>query len=395
MKVALVHDWLTGLRGGEKCLQAFVRMFPEADIFTLLHVPGTTDPIIDSKVVQTSFLQRLPNAPKIYRAMLPVYPLAVRGLDLSGYDLVVSLSHAAVKNVRVPTGVPHFCYCFTPMRYIWDQVQAYLGAGAYAAWPLVAALRRWDVAGSTGVTQFVAISDFVAARIRRFYGRRASVIYPPVDTSWITPAEPGERGDAFLYAGALVPYKQPDLVVDTFTQLGEPLVVVGTGPEKRKLEARAGKNVYFAGHATQAELAQFYRGARALIYPGVEDFGMVPVECMAAGRPVIAQSKGGLGETVIGLNYWDKQALAVNEATGVFLPRGHRRNEKAMLSEAVQYFCAHEQEFDPFVCRQRAEQFSPFRFFNGWDVLLKSHGLPGIDVERLAGGAGDLRVANA
>ncbi|MFM1849081.1 MAG: hypothetical protein RL417_2555, partial [Pseudomonadota bacterium] len=162
MKVAIIHDWLTGLRGGERCLQAFLEMYPEADIFTLVHVPGSTAPEIDARVKETSFLQKLPGVRRYYRALLPLFPRAIRSFDLSGYDLVVSLSHAAAKNVQVPQGTLHLCYCFTPMRYIWDQVGVYFGRFTPLLWPIIRALRSWDRRGSKGVDHFIAISDFVA-----------------------------------------------------------------------------------------------------------------------------------------------------------------------------------------------------------------------------------------
>ena len=221
MKVALVHDWLTGMRGGERCLQAFLSLYPDADIFTLVHIPGATNAQIDRRVKQVSFLNRIPGIGHLYRMFLPLYPLAIGQFDFAGYDLVVSLSHAAAKNVHVPQGVRHFCFCFTPMRYVWDQSRQYFGRLTPFLWPVISALRSWDRARSSDVSQFAAISRFIAARIRCYYGRRAKVIYPPVDTAWITTVE-GEAPvipatPAFLYAGALVPYKRVDLVVRPLT----------------------------------------------------------------------------------------------------------------------------------------------------------------------------------
>jgi glycosyltransferase involved in cell wall biosynthesis len=239
------------MRGGERCLEAFLCIYPDADIFTLVHVPGTTSPQIDSRVRVTSFLSRIPGIKRLYKAFLPLYPLAARSFDLSGYDLVISLSHAAAKNVRVPEGVQHVCYCFTPMRYIWDQAAAYLRGVKYlCALPLITLLRRWDTNGSQRVSHFVAISTFISARIRRFYGRGSTVIAPPVrmsdEVSFGLTSEEAAFFDRhpepfFLCAGALVPYKKIDVAVKAFNQLSPPLWVVGGGPERdRPFESLAG-----------------------------------------------------------------------------------------------------------------------------------------------------------
>jgi glycosyltransferase involved in cell wall biosynthesis len=375
MRVALVHDWLTGLRGGEKCLRAFLDIYPDADIYTLLHVPGSTDARIDARVKGASFLQKMPGARRCYRAFLPLYPLALRSLRLDGYDLVISLSHAAAKNVHVPRGAYHICYCFTPMRYIWDQAREYLGAAAPVLWPAVKALRAWDLRGSAGVDLFVAISSFVAARIRCFYGRRAEVIYPPVDTSWIRPAAGEGRGAAFLYAGALVPYKRVDLVVEAFNRTGAPLWIVGGGPQEARLRKAARGNIVFWGHVSDSELARIYRSCRALIFPAIEDFGLVPVECMAAGRPVIGMDGGGLRESLSGLRFWGKDPLDVGGSSGVFIQRRLAAPLDALL-DALAFFSAHEEEFQSSVCVARAGLFGPERFYSEWRALAARVGLP-------------------
>lgn len=372
MKVALVHDWLTGLRGGERCLQAFLHLYPQADIFTLLHVPGSTDKLIDARVKETSLIQRLPFARKLYRLCLPLYPYAVRQFNFTGYDLVISLSHAAAKNITVPRGTLHVCYCFTPMRYVWDQARFYFGGATPLLWPLIKTLRAWDVRGSEGVDAFVAISDFVAARIRCFYGRDATVIYPPVETSWIEPASPGSAGEAFLCAGALVPYKRLDRVVHAFNLLGEKLWIVGRGPEEKRLRAMARSNIEFFGHVPDQELANFYRRCRALIFPGVEDFGLVPLECMAAGRPVIGLYDGALRETVSGVKPWNVSGLEPAKASGVFIKKSlsGAAAELDSLLTSIYYFMRHEQEFQVDSCVRQAQAFSPQRFFEAWDGFL-------------------------
>lgn len=373
MRVALVHDWLTGMRGGERCLQAFLHIYPQADIFTLLHVPGSTSALIDSRVKQTSYLQNLPAARKIYRMCLPLYPNAIRQFDFSGYDLVISLSHAAAKNIQVPKGVPHISYCFTPMRYVWDQAAFYFGALTPVLWPLIRSLRAWDKQRSEGVTQFVAISDFVAARIRCFYGRHSEVIYPPVDTSWIEPVAPGRPGEAFLYAGALVPYKRVDRLVRAFNALGERLWIVGHGPEEKRLRKMAGPTIEFYGHVPDRELSAFYRRCRALLFPGIEDFGLIPLECMAAGRPVIALHDGALRETLRGLKPWTTNEVEPAQASGVFIENKQGDGEKAQLDSllaSVYYFIRHEQQFQVDSCVRQAQAFSPQRFFNSWDAFM-------------------------
>ncbi len=372
MKVALVHDWLTGLRGGERCLQAFLHIYPDADIFTLLHVPGATDALIDARVKETSFLQNLPAARRLYRLCLPLYPRAIRSFDFSGYDLVISLSHAAAKNISVPEGVPHICYCFTPMRYVWDQAKFYFGAATPLLWPLIRSLRNWDMRGSEGVDAFVAISSFVAARIRCFYGREAAVIYPPVETSWIQPALQGQQGEAFLYAGALVPYKRVDQVIEAFNLLGEKLWVVGKGPEEKRLRKLARSNIEFFGHVPDQELASFYRRCRALIFPGIEDFGLIPLECMAAGRPVIGLQDGALRETLVGVKPWNVSALEPAHASGVFIkkrPSGAGAELDSLLT-SVYYFMQHEQEFQVDSSVRQARAFSPQRFFQAWEAFI-------------------------
>lgn len=369
MKVALVHDWLTGYRGGEKCLDAFLQIFPEADVFTLIHVPGTTSPAIDKAVVRTSWLQSIPAIEKHYRYYLPFFPLALRSFSFEGYDLIISLSHAAVKNIQVPEGVPHICYCFTPMRYIWDQAPFYFGRKEPFLYPLLESLRRWDRKGSEGVTRFVAISNFVAARIRCFYQRRSEVIFPPVDTSWITPRREGEAGQAFLYAGALVPYKRPDLLIDAFKHLNEELWIAGSGPMEEALKERAGPNVHFLGKVSNEELASCYRNCRALLFPGKEDFGMVPVECLAAGRPVIGLGDGGLLDTVNGISYRKHVDGPLKNINGVFIPAQEAGNLESLVA-SIKFFIQHESEISREACVTGAAEFAPDRFFERLQLLL-------------------------
>lgn len=369
MRIALVHDWLTGMRGGERCLQAFLGLYPSADIFTLLHIPGTTSQQIDQRVYQTSFLNHMPCASKLYRHFLPLYPCAIKQFNFKGYDLIISLSHAAAKNVQAPKGVPHICYCFTPMRYIWDQASNYFGALSPVLWPALSVLRAWDRSGSKRVTEFVAISKFVAARIRCFYKRQARVIYPPVDASWIKPCQKGSKGEAFLYAGALVPYKRVDLVVQAFNQIGEKLWILGSGPDMPRLKALAKPNIEFIGWLPDQQLAAYYSRARALIFPAVEDFGIVPLEAMAAGRPVIGIYDGALRETLKGVKPWDDSSILPCEASGIFFKNVAKLGQEKQLAAviaAVNYFLVNESQFEVSSCIEQAQKFSPQRFVTAW-----------------------------
>jgi glycosyltransferase involved in cell wall biosynthesis len=305
--------------------------------------------VIENRRIVTSFIQRLPQAERRYRQYLPLFPAAVRAFDLSGYDLVLSSSHAVAKGVRVPSGALHVCYCFTPMRYVWDLYDDYFGARAGLAARLVmpslaAWLRRWDRATAAGVHHFVAISRFVADRIRRTYGRDADVIYPPVDVSRFRLEE--SPGDFYLVVSALTPYKRVDLAVEACNRLGRRLLVVGTGPEEQRLRARAGPTVELLGWRDDAEIAELYARCRALLFPPLEDFGITPLEAMAAGRPVIAFGQGGARETVV--------PPGEGEApTGLFFD--HQTVES--LADAIRRFESGGIPFEAKALRRRAEVF--------------------------------------
>jgi glycosyltransferase involved in cell wall biosynthesis len=349
MNVALVHDWLTGMRGGERCLEVFCELFPDADLFTLLHVPGSVSPVIEGRRIATSFIQRLPGAAERYRHYLPLFPAAVRRFDLRGYDLILSSSHAVAKSVRVPPGALHVCYCFTPMRYVWDRYDDYFGPRAGPAArvlmpPLAAALRRWDRRTAAGVGHFVAISRFVADRIRRAYGRQSDVIYPPVEVARFRIEE--TPGEYYLVVSALTPYKRVDLAVEACNRLGRRLLVVGTGPEAGRLRALAGPTVELLGWRSDAETAELYARCRALLFPPVEDFGIAPLEAMAAGRPVIALGQGGALESVV-------PPGAGEPPTGLFFPRQTAED----LAAAIRDFERDPGRFEPKALRRRAEGF--------------------------------------
>ena len=347
-RVALVHDWLTGMRGGERCLEVFCELFPDAPLYTLLHVPGSVSPLIERRRIVTSFVQRLPGAATGYRRYLPLFPAAVRGLALDGYDLVLSLSHCAAKAVRVPPGALHLCYCFTPMRYVWDLEADYArGAGRLTrlALPAVAAaLRRWD-RRTRGVDAFVAISHHIADRIRRVYGREADVIHPPVDVARFRPAD--TLDDYYLVVSALVPYKRVDLAVAAAGRLGRRLLIVGSGPEETRLRAMAGPSVTFLGWRPDAEVAELYARCRAVLFPAVEDYGIVPLEAAAAGRPTLALARGGALETMVGLDDGREPATAVFFAEPTV----------ESLTGAIRSFETAAHRFDPRALRARAARF--------------------------------------
>jgi glycosyltransferase involved in cell wall biosynthesis len=310
-RVALVHDWLTGLRGGERVLQAICELHPDADVFTLVHVPGSCGPIIESHRITTSFLQRIPGAQRRYRHFLPLFPLAIESLDLRGYDLVISTSHAVAKGCVPDRGARHVSYIHTPMRYVWDQFDAYFGPGRAgpatraAAHLVVPWLRRWDVRSTARAHRLIANSRFVSQRMQRVWGRAAdAVVYPPVETSRFQPASDltaQERGPAgyALIVSALVPYKRIELAVRAFTHLGRRLVVAGDGPEQARLQAEAGPTIHFLGPVAHEQLPQLYSRASFFVLPGEEDFGIAPVESQSAGRPVLALGRGGALETVV------------------------------------------------------------------------------------------------
>ena len=305
-RVALVHDWLTGMRGGEKVLEAICGLYPDAPLFSLVHARGNVSETIEARRVQTSFVQRLPSATRHYRQFLPLFPAAVELFDLDGFDVVLSTSHCAVKSIIRPGRALHVSYCHSPMRYAWDQFDAYFGPAQVGGMrsrmlrPVLAALARWDRATAGRVDSFVANSRYVAERIRRYYNRESTVVYPPVDTAFYRPdAEPGPARSGFLVVSALVPYKRLDVAIDACRQVGAPLTVIGTGPERERLQAMAGSEVTFLGWQSDEHIRDAYRRSAATLLPGVEDFGMVPVEAQACGCPVVALGDGGAAETVV------------------------------------------------------------------------------------------------
>ena len=293
LRVALVHDWLTGMRGGEKCLEVLCQAFPDATLHTLIHRKGALSPPIEAMTIRPSPLQRVPGVLDHYRRLLPMMPLATRAWRFGDVDLVVSLSHCVAKMARPPLGVPHVCYCFTPMRYAWEGRDAYLASWTdrpirrALANTLLDRLRHQDRATSGRVSHFVAISETVRDRIGRCYGRESRVIQPPVDVEFFTPA-PLPREDFYLCVSALVPYKNLDQAVIACTRSNRPLVLIGSGPERARLERLAGPSVRFLGWQPDEVIRDHYRRCRALLFPGEEDFGIVPIEALGCEAPVIA-----------------------------------------------------------------------------------------------------------
>ena len=359
MKTALIHYWFYGMRGGEKVVAEILRLFPDADLFTHIFIPDNLDPIICERRVTTTFINRLPLARKLYQAYLPLMPAALKRLDLSEYDLIISSESGPAKGIIRRSNACHICYCHSPMRYIWDQQAVYLEqAGILKRWYLkriTPYLRRWDKWSAGQVDHFIANSDNVRQRIERIYGRESTVIYPPVAIDKFQPVT--GKDDYFIMAGQLVPYKRPDLTIAAFNRLGLPLKVVGTGPELRKLKSLAQNNIEFTGYVSDAELSNSLAGSRALIFPGEENFGMIPVEALAAGTPVIALGKGGVLETVRG-QYFDDPISTGEELTGLFFSRPHVQD----LISAVKKFVAIEHLIKPEVCQKQAAQFSVDRF---------------------------------
>lgn len=364
MKVALVHDWLTGMRGGEKCLECFCELFPQADLYTLIHTRGSCSPAIESMRITRSFVDSLPGKDRYYRHMLPLFPVAIERFILKDYDLILSSSHCVAKGIIPGPNSVHVSYVHSPMRYVWDMYDDYFGPDKVSAAvamivPFFATyLRTWDVASSARVDHFIANSGHVAKRIEKFYRRQARVIHPPVDLSRFNPAP--EIGDYYLMVSAFAPYKRVDLAIEAFGELGYPLKIVGTGQEDARLRRLARPNIEFLGWQPDEALPGLYARCKAFIFPGEEDFGITPLEAMASGRPVIAYAKGGALETVRG----DEQ----EDPTGVFFAAQTRED----LIRAVQRFEEQMGRFDPERIRRHAASWSRERFMQDMRSTLEA-----------------------
>ena len=349
MKVALVHYWLVSMRGGEKVLEELCQLFPHADIFTHVYDPEAISPIIKRHRIRTTFINGLPFAKKLYGRYLPLMPMALEQLDLRDYDLVISSESGPAKGVLTRPDALHVCYCHTPMRYIWKMYLEYKGSVNPLLRPLVAwltgSLRQWDQHSANRVDVFVANSENTRRQIRKYYGREALVVYPPVDVNAFQPSD-RDSGDFYLYVGQLVRYKRVELAIQACNQLQRNLVIIGEGEEYKSLRSLAGPTIRFLGRQDFDVLREHYTTCRALLFPGEEDFGIVPLEAMATGKPVLAFGKGGALETVI------------QSETGILF---HEQTAEC-LSQAIIHFEQVEHLFDPVAISQHARQFSRATF---------------------------------
>jgi glycosyltransferase involved in cell wall biosynthesis len=303
MRVAIVHYWLVGMRGGEKVIESLCRLYPDADIYTHVYNADAVSSEIRRHNVTTSFIDKLPRPARFYKSYLPLMPLALENLDLRGYDLIISSESGPSKGIIPPADAVHICYCHSPMRYVWNMFHDYRERSGWLTrllMPLIAHyIRNWDVVSASRVHHFVANSNTVARRLQTYYHRDAEVIFPPVDTAAFQIVPPEELEDYYLMVGELVAYKRPDLAVEAFNRTGRKLVVIGSGEMLAKIKAMAGPTVTVLGSQPFSALRHHYARCKALIFPGEEDFGIVPVEAMASGRPVIAFGRGGATETVV------------------------------------------------------------------------------------------------
>lgn len=362
------------MRGGEKCVEALCEVFPHAHLFALVHVPGTVSPTIERMPITTSFIQRLPFSAQRYRHYLPLFPTAVQLFDLRDYDIVITSHHAVAKGVKTAPQTLHICYCHTPMRYIWNLYDEYFAkdrAGLLtrsAMSVFVKYLRRWDIRTARNPHYFVANSQNVRNRIRTIYHRESDVIYPPVDCSLFTPSTRNEG--YFLIVSAFVPYKRLDIAIQAFNKTGQHLRIIGDGPEASRLRKLAGRTIEFLGWQPDAILKEAYAGCRALVFPGEEDFGIVPVEAMASGKPVIAFGKGGALETVLEADHCRTGVLFMEQSV-------------ESLLEALQRF--ERMDFDSAQLRKHALGFDKQRYkaamaeyiTNRWHTFLTSPQLTG------------------
>ena len=354
MRVALVHDWLVGMRGGEKCLEVFCELYPGADLYTLIYAAEKVSPTIRRMKVHASWLNRLPMIENHYRYLLWLFPQTVEAFDLSDYDLIISSSHCVAKGI-FPHRALHLSYVHAPMRYIWDKYGDYFGRNAafiarfgMSLWRRY--LQRWDIGSCHRVDCFLANSRNIAVKIEQLYGRESTVIYPPVDMEKFHLRD--EIQPYYLIVSALVPYKRIDLAIDAFNAINLPLKIAGDGPLRRVLQRRARSNIEFLGFVDDATLSELYSRCQALIFPGEEDFGIVPLEVQASGRPVIAYGKGGALETVLPLG------SELGAPTGIFF----QEQTVESLMAAMWAFEQNRQKFVPTGIRQQARRFSRDRF---------------------------------
>ena len=357
MKIAIVHDWLVTYAGAERVLAALCETWPEADLFAVIDFLCDEDRArLGGKRATTTFIQQLPKARSAYQKYLPLMPLAIEQLDMSAYDLVISSSHAVAKGVLTGPNQLHISYVHSPIRYAWDLQHQYLheasldrGLKAKLARMLLHYMRMWDQRTASGVDEFIANSHFIAKRINKSYRRQSTVIYPPVDTSRFTLHEAKE--DFYLTASRMVPYKKIPLIVEAFAAMPDKrLVVIGTGPEMERVREVAGANVTLMGYQSDEVLRQYMQRARAFVFAAEEDFGIAPIEAQACGTPVIAFARGGVLETIRGLEH--------EKPTGVFYPE----QSIDSIVAAVRTFETHHQRISASNCRSNAERFGGERF---------------------------------
>lgn len=364
MKVALVHYWLLSMRGGERVLESLCRMFPDADVYTHVVDPARLSDEIVRHRIRTTFISRLPAARRLYQKYLPLMPLALETLDLTGYDLIISSEAGPAKGIIAAPDAVHLCYCHSPMRYLWDQYHVYQeNAGLLTRLlmpPLLHRMRIWDVTTAARVDSFLANSRFVAQRIEKYYRRGSRVLHPPVAVDSFAPVPREEIGDYYLWAGQLVRYKRPDVAVEAFRRMGKKLVVIGEGAERRALERVAGDTVTFLGSAPFDVLRHHLARCKALVFPGAEDFGIVPVEAQASGRPVIAYGRGGVLETVVD----GKTGILFGECSVEGLVEAVERFEQSGLGER----CSAD-------CVANASRFREDNFRAGFAEVLAEHGI--------------------
>ncbi len=377
MKLAIVHEWLVNYAGSEKVLEQIIKLYPETDLYSIIDfLPCTERGFLSNKEARTSFIQHLPMAKSGYRAYLTLMPFAIKQFDLSEYDVIISSSHASAKAVRKRPEQLHICYCHTPMRYIWDLQSQYLretgldkGIRGTIVKLFLNRLRKWDVSTSKGVNHFISNSYYIKDRIKRAYGRDAKVIYPPVDIDNLEVND--KRDDFFITVSRMVPYKRVDIIVEAFARIGMPLIVVGEGPELRRIKRHARKNIEFMGYLKDDVLRMYMQRARAFVYVAEEDFGIAPVEAQACGTPVIAFGKGGVTETVIPFDKLEVKTENVEpktldfelatcdlSPTGIFF---YEQTPQALI-EAVKRFESIEHKFNPYEIRKNAKRFSIERF---------------------------------
>ncbi|WP_428820451.1 glycosyltransferase [Microbulbifer sp. MCCC 1A16149] len=360
LKVAVVHYWLTGMRGGEKVLESICRLYPNADIYTHVYIPEKISETIKQHKITTTFIARLPFAKKKYQMYLPLMPLALEQLDLTAYDLVISSESGPAKGVVTRPDALHICYCHSPMRYVWDMYHSYIKNAGFLKKllmaPLIHYLKIWDYSSAARVDYFIANSSYVSQRIKKIYRREAHVINPPVEVDAFSISE--EIDDYYLLLGQLVPYKRPDLAVEAFVRSGRNLIVIGEGEclNELKRKANGSGNIKFLGRQDFAQIKRYYARCKALVFPGIEDFGIVPLESMASGRPVIAFGAGGAMDSVL------------PGRTGIFF----QQQTVSALNDAVDRFEQDASRFSPQLMKDHAEKFSVPAFENALQNYIES-----------------------